>query len=94
MRTPHWLGQTGGGAKRYFGLGFGTGAGFELARELVPLLGFALFLALLLKPVLTLTLAGILILVYVLWRTRHLWHESKEARERREARERWNGGRK
>ena len=92
MRT-HWLNQ-GGGAKRYFGLGFGMGAGFELARELVPLLGFALFLALLLKPLLTLVGLGVLLAAFVTWKTRHLWHESRDARERREARERWNGGRK
>ena len=88
-----WYGQQ-GGVKRWLGLGFGMGLGFELAREGLPLVAFVVFLGLLTSPRLTLALLVLPFVGWTLWRTRGLWHESQEARERREARERWGGGRK
>lgn len=84
--------QGGSSVKRWLGLGFGIGLGFELARDLLPIVAFILFLGLLAKPRLTLAIIGGIVALFVIWQTRHLWRTSAEERAKREARKRWSGG--
>ncbi len=85
--------QGGSSLKRWLGLGFGMGVGFELAREGLPVVAFLLLLGLLTHPRLTLALLGGIVVASVAWSQRKRFQVDPLERAKREARARWSGGR-